>query len=152
MLESNYATSLQSNTVTYEDANVICFAAGYVCKNLKKKVESSQQNSHLLRCIDSNTQHDGSLTPGWITLIDMVGLFSAIKEELREHFKPSQITNITNSKEAIDKAIIENEEVQFHWSMLASDINKRDADHVLAMIVELWVRIRGNSFSNRCMG
>ena len=162
VLESNPATSSQSNTVTYGDANVIRFAAGYVCKHLKEKVESSQQNSHLLRCIinliDNSTQHEGSLTADWITLIDRGGLchvkeatfllFNAIEEETREHFKPSQITNITNSKETIDKAIIENEEVQFHWSILASDFNKTDADHVLAMIVELWVRIRGNSFTN----
>lgn len=162
VLEKDPTTSSQSIAITYADANVIRFAAGYVCKSLKEKVESIQQNSHLLRCIDNlvddNPQHEGSLTTDWITLIDRGGLchvkettfllFNALEEETREHFRPSQVTNITNSKETINKAIIENEEVQFHWNILTSSIKKGDADKVLAMIVELWVRIRGNSFTN----
>ena len=42
VLENDPATpSSQTSAVTYEDANVIRFAAGYVCKNLKEKIESS---------------------------------------------------------------------------------------------------------------
>ena len=135
VLEKNPAISSQSTAITYADANVIRFAAGYVCRSLKEKVESSQQNSHLIRCfnnlIDDNPRHEGSLTTNWITLIDRGGLchvkettfllFNAV-EETREHFKPSQVTNITNSKKTINKAIIENDEVQFHWNILTSNV------------------------------
>ena len=114
VLEKDPATSSQSTAITYADANVIRFAAGYVCRSLKEKVESSQQNSHLIRCfnnlIDDNPQHEGSLTTDWITLIDRGGLchvkettfllFNAVEEETREHFKTSQVTNITNRQVA----------------------------------------------------
>ena len=80
VLENDPATpSSQTSAVTYiyEDANVIRFAAGYICKNLKEIIESSQQNNILLRfinnLIDDNTQHDGSVTTDWITLIDRGG-------------------------------------------------------------------------------
>ena len=138
---------------------MICFAAGYICKNIKEKVDDNQQG-HLLKCINNliDDSNEKSVTADWITLIDRGGLchvkegtfllFNAIEEETREHFRPSKIACITNCKENINRAIIENEEVQFHWELLTADINKGHADKVLSMIVELWTTMRGYSFTN----
>ena len=38
---------------------------------------------------------------------------------------------------------MENEEVLFHWSMIAVDIDKEHANELLQEIVMLWVTIRG---------
>ena len=41
--------------------------------------------------------------------------------------------------------IIENEEVQFYWSVLTST---KEADDVLLMMTKLWTTIRGFSFAS----
>ena len=51
-------------------------------------------------------------------------------------------------KDSVSSSIIENEEVQFHWSVLTSDITTEEANEVLQMITKLWTTITGFSFAS----
>ena len=43
-----------------------------------------------------------------------------------------------------DKSVVNNNDVQFVWSMLSEDIDEAIAGELLEEIVELWVTIRGS--------
>ena len=66
-------------------------------------------------------------------------LFNAMEEEVREHFCFHQM--IERYKDGVISSIIENEEVQFHWAVLTSDIKTEEANELLLMIVKLWTTI-----------
>ena len=48
-------------------------------------------------------------------------------------------------------AVLNNEDVLFHWCMLAAGTDDADATKLLKMMVELYVTIRGFSFATSCV-
>ena len=151
--------------ITYEDANVIRYAAGYVCRNVHEKVKKSRQpnKNELLQSVtdlvDANRGKEPSSTPttAWINEVDRGGLwhvkegtfmlFQAMEEKVREHFRIGKVSTTGEGYRAtVVKKIINNEDVAFYWCMLTTDLSGDDADLLLQMLVELWVTIRGFSF------
>ena len=51
-------------------------------------------------------------------------------------------------KERICGSILENEDVQIYWSIIASSWSKEEADELLAMITQQWITLRGFSFAS----
>ena len=159
-------SGLVDQPVTYVDANVVWYTAGYVCRKIKEKLhKKTPPNQQMINCIDSLIEgsreeyNEVSLSAEWIEMIDRGGLchvkdgtfylFNAMEEEMREHFRLSRVHQMGEGyKDSVISSIIENEEVQFHWSVLTSDITTEEANEVLQMITKLWTTIRGFSFAS----
>ena len=153
--------------MTSEDANVVRYAAGYVCQKVYNKIEEPRRlnKDELLKSIidlvdaDRGQEPSPSLTTACIKEVDRGGLwqvkegtfmlFQAMEEEVREHFRMGKVSTMGEGYRAsVVKNIIENEDVAFYWSLLSTDISNDDADALLLMLVELWVTIRGFSFAS----
>ena len=150
--------------ITYEDANVIRFAAGYVCRKVHEKIKKSRQPNRrdLLSCITELLEDEGDIdsTPStdWIRAIDRGGLwhvkegtymlFYAMEEEVG-HFRVARVQEMGNGySNKVVKSILSSDDVQFHWCMLSAEMGTREAEVVLEMIVTLWTTIRGFSFAS----
>ena len=90
--------------ITYEDANAVRFAAGYVCRKVKEKLcKTTPLNQQMIKCLDGLTEDrrelhgEVSFSAEWMEMIDRGGLchgkngtfylFNAMEEEVREHFQ-----------------------------------------------------------------
>ena len=156
----------QAAPITYEDANVIRYAAGYVCRKIHDKLQTSTlpNKSQLTRCVMGLLEEEDEQTPSSasdyrVNEIDRGGLwhvqegtymlFSAMEEEVREHFQMGCMRDITDGcKEKIMTAIKTNNEVLFHWCMLTAESEDEHAQEVLSMLVNLWITVRGFSFAS----
>ena len=66
--------------ISYEDANVIRFAAGYVCRKVHERLNKSRQaNKELLSCIMDLVESDREVQPSssadWVQAVDRGGLW-----------------------------------------------------------------------------
>ena len=146
--------------LTYEETNALRYAAGYVPRALKQKLSKSAHplKEYLQLCIldlldDGDEETSGS--QDWVDLIDCGGLtrvnnttfevFLAMECELRRHLHTHQAPNLGNH---VTHAIIENEDVQFLWSILRADWEEESGAVLLQMVVNQWVKIRGFSFAS----
>ena len=151
--------------ITYDDANVIRYAAGYVCRKVMKKIEksSSANKQNLMKCLAGLLEEDGessaSASTHWIDAIDRGGLwhvkegtymlFSAMEEEIRCHFHASKVQEMTEGcKGAITHSVLANDDVLFHWCLLSYETDDEDATELLHMLVDLWITIQGFSFAS----
>ena len=158
-----------TESITYEDANVICYGAGYVCRKvMKNKIEKSDlpNKLSLKKCLLGLLEDEGefatTVSADWIDAVDRGGLwcvregtymlFSAMEEEVRSHFHTNKVQEMTKGyKETIISAIMDNDDVLFHWCMLTADTEDEDANTLLRMLVDLWITIRGFSFASSCL-
>ena len=61
---------------------------------------------------------------------------------------PQHLRNPTKTKQLLIQDLIEDDDVQFLWSMLSIDItDQNDSLHLLSNIAELWITIRGFSMT-----
>ena len=78
-------------------------------------------------------------------------MFIEIEKSVRQLLPQSIICNdndkATFKKSVLDK-IAKEENVQFYWTLLSSDIEKvENSEALLAEIISLWITIRGFSLS-----
>lgn len=67
-------------------------------------------------------------------------VFKAMELELRRHVHPDKVLN-----KQVQQAIVDNEDVQFLWTMLSADQEEARAS---ALLVEYWIRIQGFSYAS----
>ena len=145
-----------------EEDNAIRYASGFVATKLLKKYEDmkGEKAAQFVECLSNmgSSGDDASFyryTHEWITNIDRGGLFhisddtfcffKAIEIKTQEclpgHFR-SQSSD--NSKDSLLKAVIDDQDVQCYWHMLALYIIKdEDVAELLHAIVDLWITMRG---------
>jgi len=94
-------------------------------------------------------------TTEWIRQVDRGGLFH-VSEQAYHFFRalelktritlPDHLKLMRSSKQSLVCDVMEDEDVQFCWTMIAVDIDREeDAQELLQNIVELWLTIRGFS-------
>ena len=153
-----------ADPITYSDANVIRYAAGYVARKVKEKIcKSALPNKPaLIKCLMGlleEEEEEASPSADWLNLVDRGGLwrvregtymlFCAMEDELRQHLQKRRVQEMTEGfKDGVCRAISDNEEVLFHWCMLTCDVDDEIADVVLTRLINLWITIRGFSFTN----
>ena len=154
-----------TDPITYNDANVIRYVAGYVCRKVKKKIGDSSLpnkpalNHCLMGLLENGEEVAATSSADWLDTVDRGGLlhvtegtymlFCAMEEELRQHLQRRRVQDMTEGfKECICKAITDNDEVQFYWCMLSPDVDDENADVVLKMVINMWITIRGFSFAS----
>ena len=77
-------------------------------------------------------------------------LFCAMEEVVREYLHSNKVHHMTEGfKSTVVKAIMENEEVLFHWCMLTAESEDKDAEVVFGMLVDMWITVRGFSFASQ---
>ena len=156
--------------LTSNDHNALRYTAGFIPHALKKKIVKSSHPSKesFLACLSSmgtkgqspdvsaeETFH--SFTKKWITAVNRGGLFFVSDEvytfflELEKKtrkFLPELIRQGSVNKEAVLTEITADDNVQFFWCIISTDIDDEEASQeLLYKIVELWLTIRGFSIA-----
>ena len=156
----------EAAAITCDDANIINYAAGYVCRKIHSSIHRSSRpdQAELLRCVKALLKEDDeeeavSLSAAWVNEVDRGGLwhvregtymlFAAMEEEVREHFRFGALEDSKERcREQLTTAVTRSDEVLFHWCMLTTEIEEIHAQTVLDMLVSLWITIRGFSFAS----
>ena len=157
--------TLDTEDITYEDANVVRYMAGYVCRKVNTKIANSPfpNKTVLQKCLQGLLQDDGassaSASADWIDAVDRGGLwhvregtfmlFCAMEEVVREYLHVNNVSGMTEEfKVTVVSAMTESEDVLFHWCMLSAETEEEDAKIVFDMLVDLWIPVRGFSFAS----
>ena len=150
-------------SLDFEEQNALRYTAGYVMRNLKKKIRQSAHplKEELLFCLselaESHEESDESAT--WINAIDrgrlvhiddhQYHLFVAMELALRKHLSSKRASELLASKATQD--VIDDGDVQFYWSMLSANWEEDDGQTLLHMLVTRWTTLRGFSFASALM-
>ena len=159
-------TPIGNKQMTTEEENALRYVAGYVCRKITAKLESSSASNKddLIQCVHDMRSDSGQENVGedWVNAIDRGGLwhvtdlsyslFYAVEEVIRGHFTRSEAHSLTeDSKVTVITTVEENEDVLFQWCMLTTSLNDDDASVLLHKITELYVTVRGFSFASSCV-
>ena len=138
--------------------NALRYAAGYVCRHIRKKIEASNHplKEEMTLCLMTMVKEKSDTTSGpceeWTDLVDRGGLwhirenthsFFLCLEEVRVHLQ-SLLTE-TNKKQKIIQGLMDNENVKFYWLIVGADFeedNETVHSKLLKRIVELFVTMR----------
>ncbi len=87
-------------------------------------------------------------TGGLIHISDTIFLFFvALEVVVKPHFSTKNLSLLQKGlKERVIGDVVQDNDVLFHWSMIASNWVEEDADELLKTIVNHWVTMRGFSF------
>ena len=155
-----------SAELTNAEKGVLRYVAGYVCRQLRKKLEreSHKYKEEMVLCLMELIKGQDSEEHGtdeeWTDLIDRGGLwhikgttyqfFCAMEYVVREVLtilvKPS-----SRSKQEIVEKVTSDEDVQFYWLIVTADFEIDDPmihEILLNKIVELFLTIRGFSLAS----
>ena len=153
-------------TPVSQEGSALRYAAGYVCRHLRKKLEreSHELKEELILCLmalvkDRNSEECGT-DEEWTKMMDRGGLwhvkettyavFLSIEEEIRDCLK-TLVTHTPKSKCEILKKVTNSEDVQFYWLITTADFEIDDVEThetLLQMIVELYLTVRGYSYAS----
>ena len=79
-------------------------------------------------------------------------LFREIEDNIRDKLKCQLQPSSSNrqSKEEIISSAIDDENIQFYWMLLSTDIDdEQDSITLLRELIELWLTIRGHSIAGQ---
>ena len=170
LLEETYQSSNAQQAVvealTYEESNALRYVAGYVCHKLRKKIRASthEMRGKLLLCLMDLCDEDEEVSSSadWVHAVDRGGLvrvsesvyllFERIKLLVRSVFNTDMVHRMTEAvRKDLHDTIITDEDVAFHWCMLTVEVEEAKGAVLLGMITDLYITIRGFSFSKSLM-
>lgn len=153
--------------LTFEEENALRYVAGHVCRKVQAQLNSSSipnKDDMVLFIMDlsGDEMDESKRTEAWTNAIDRGGLwhvnddtytiFYLIEEETRKHFRATAASTIhAGSKETLLDKIMQNEDLLFQWCVLSSRVDESVGMHVLKMITELYITIRGFAFTTACL-
>ena len=161
--------------VTSVEANALRYVAGYVCHHVCNTIRRKKHpmQDDLLLCLSSLVKLSGDgdddcgTAEEWTNLVDRGGLvhvneityalFISLENEIRDCLKslPTGIAGPSSDRQTtITHRLVNNDDVQFYWCMIAANFEVDDLDThstLLNMIVDLFITIRGFSYSNAWM-
>lgn len=158
-----------------DELNILRYACGYVVLKVLKKYKQQLQSkagrkegitgkmqcevclSNMIGCDEDDpiTQY----TSEWFDKTNRGGLFSVngatftffvvVEKVTRKHLSQYCSQKYENTKDFIVKAITEDCDVQFHWTLISHMIDEEeDAIIVLEGLASMWVTIRGFSLAS----
>ena len=150
----------------YQESNALRYAAGYVPRAIRKRLErgSHPLKEELVLCLVEMCEDDGveadnsadwtkAISRGGIKLVNnkTYHFFHAVEMRVRRHFsKASAPTLSAGSKAELVESIATDDDVNFFWSILSAEWEEEE-QILLRMLIDLWVTIRGFSFSKSMM-
>ena len=103
-------------------------------------------------------EDDESPSADWVDVVDRGGLlrvegtymlFCTMEEEVHEHFKLAKADQLVEgNREHVEESVLENDEFLFQWCILTADVDDTESAVVLGMLVKLWIRVQGFSFTS----
>ena len=152
-----------------DELNALRYASGYVPRKLLKRYEKKgeRERKKMGKKIDQFEMCLGNMaiasdetdftqsTSEWFHLVNRGGLFPINDETLMFFVAVEKITRVqlpqqhspdnhSTIKQSVMKAILEDVDVQFHWTLISQDIDEEDdAIELLTEISDMWVTIRG---------
>ena len=155
------------DSFTTDELNAMQYACGYVPRALLRKYEkrSGGKFEQFVEClgemaVDSEDSDFLTYTKTWIEKVNRGGLFplndvafiffTSVEKEVRDILPRYMATTSSKSKEDLKdiviEKIVENEEVQWNWTLVSQCIIRADdSNELLREIITLWVTIRGFS-------
>ena len=106
---------------------------------------------------DSDENEDSYLeyTQRWIRTTDrgglfrindaVYGLFYELEKLVRKTLLRLMTRDVERGKKEIVDEVTSDSSVQFHWSMIAADLDEEIGQQLLVEIVQLWLTVRGFS-------
>ena len=160
-----------SASLTHDEECVIRYASGYIPFVLMKKHEEnlSEASVSIIECLGGmavNGDESDFLqyTRSWLEKVNRGGLFEVndlayqlfkeieinLQDKLVNQLQPSSAPG--NTKAEMIASVLSNDNVQFYWSMLSTDVqDENTGQDLLREIVELWLTIRGFSVAREWM-
>ena len=171
--EPESPSQVVATSLTKDEENILRYACGYVGMKLYQRFLKTlgEKAAQFVECL-SNMHSDGptssllDYTKEWVEKVNRGGLFDISDEDYRlfisiemstrkklaEHLKKQRVTEASSEGEsAIIEFVINNDDVQFYWSMLSIDMEEEHNSELLQHIVQLWLTIRGFSISKAWM-
>ena len=158
---------VDESTLTFEEENVLRYAAGYVLRTVREKISKSSSPQReeliesvdmLLRCDDEVEEQDASSS--WMAILDRGGLvhicndlyrvFVAMELNIRGYLRIENASEMVLEGRIVS-SLLANEDVLFYWCIVCCEIPEDIANVVLKYIAELWTIIRGFSFAKSFM-
>ena len=147
--------------LTADEHQVLRYVAGYVLVSIRKEYS---KNSALVEWINQQTDVDDSprgsfieFTKIWIEKVNRGGLFlvsdcvyelfHAMEQVLHQFLSRIPEKSHLDKEKAIS-AMIEDNEIQFYFSVLSCDIDTETSQRVLEDMIRLWITTRGNSYAS----
>ena len=101
-----------------------------------------------MKCVMELLEEDGTVpftaSADWVNEVDRGGLrhvregtymlFSAMEEEVREHFQMGYVRDMKEDCKEKITAAVKDDDVLFHWCMLTTETTEDDAQEVLEML------------------
>lgn len=147
-------TTQQVIDLTHEESSALRYAAGYICRAMRKEFKSSPE---VLVAIDElideskgKGDNGSDNTNDWMKLMDRGGLifvkditymaFQAIEMVVRKYFCRERVEKVSPSNKcALLKQINEDEDVSFYLCMLFANVDEGIATTLFDSIVKLYV-------------
>ena len=157
LLHDQFDIKSSSAAITHREANAIRYAAGYVCKSLRKKIERSKHKykEEMILCLTELSKDSDSscgnceertvkVNRGGLCHIKEAtfNVFLAIEEELKECLH--SLTE-TPKRDEIIQTFTANDDVEFYWLIATAHFDIDDDQELFNKIVELYVTVRGFS-------
>ena len=161
-IRSSKELNMQMN-LTYEELNGIRYAAGFVPRAIKKKLQNKKKkldnplNKDCLLCLEELMSGDGDTelsSADWVNSINRGGLicvndmtfelFLSMELELRSHLK----INPTHLGDEVVVRITESEDVLFLWSIISASWDNDCSTALLKKIAKMWTTVRGFSYAS----
>ena len=152
--------------LTYGEENALRYVAGYVCHKLRRKITASKHpmRGKLLLCLMDLCDEDDEVSSSadWVHAVDRGGLvrvsentqllFERMELIIRSVYNIDAVRTMTDGiKKELRETVITDEDIAFHWSTLSIEVEEAEGTVLLGMIVDLFITIRGFSFSKSLM-
>ncbi len=159
----SYEDDLDILPLTYIETNALRYVAGNVCHSVRKKIINKKhplKGTLIIAIGDMGEDSDRSTssTSNWMNMVDRGGLFHisdvtykffhCMEMLVRKVFHRNNVRNFnTETKDRLIISILHDEEVTSHWNNLMEEVESDEANVLLKMVVELYITIRGYSFT-----
>ncbi len=157
----------QPNRLTKHEENALRYISGYVCRKVQGKIKSStlphkEDMVLFISDLSGDEWNEAQGTEEWTNAIDRGGLwhisdntytlFYLMEEEIRQHLQVKSVNALNEgTKKKILDAVLGNEDLLFHWTLVSSTLDDSVGFTLLQKMVELYLTVREFSFATGCL-
>ena len=155
------SSACSEDELTENEKLALRYAAGYVLLSLKRKFLSIDPSLSAWIGKQTDSSFSGGsytqFTKMWVEKVNRGGLFK-ISDSVYEVFMTlelvlRQFLKCMSDEHGLDRSkvtdvLFEDNEVQFHWSMMTFDIDEKSSQKALKEVIKLWVTIRGFRYAS----
>ena len=157
------ADTAYAPTLTYEEQNALRYAAGYIPRALRKKLDQSghEHKVELILCLTELTEDEEESpyeSKDWEKVVDRGGLIhvnhnvfmlvTSMELQLLKQFRRIECGEDVNLRQSAIPLILADNDVQFYWSIISASWEQEVQKALLSMVADLWITIRGFAYAN----